>query len=82
MLGNILETHWEAKKLDGNTMVGAVFGTLKIKKTYNQLEINFGIIFENKLRVDLSLNLKPKVLIKVGLVRPRTVGQKNSHITS
>lgn len=57
-------------------MVGAIFGTSKILKTYNQLEINFGFIFENKLRVDLSLNLKPKVLIKVGLVRPTTVGQK------
>ncbi len=48
----------------------------KFKKTYNQLEINFGIIFESKLRVDLSLNLKPKVLIKVGLVRPIIVGRK------
>jgi hypothetical protein len=65
-------------------MVGAIFGTSKILKTYNQLEIYFGIIFENKLRVDLSLNLKPKVLIKVGLVRPTTVDQKikSSPITS
>ncbi len=65
-------------------MVGAIFGTSKIKKTYNQLEINFGIIFENKLRFDLSLNLKPKVLIKVGLAKPRIVGQiiKSNPITS
>jgi hypothetical protein len=67
---------WKIKTTRWEYHGGSNFWNIKNKKTYNRLEINFEIIFENKSRFGLILNLKPKVIIKVGLVRPKTIGQK------
>jgi hypothetical protein len=70
MLWSSLGTHYEIKGIDGNTMgfFWEIGGHTKISKNENCLKFNFEIILMNK----------PELLISVGVVRPKTVGQKIS----
>ncbi len=78
MLWNTVGTHYEMKGIDGNTMgfFWEFGGNTKIPKNKNCLKFNFEIILMNKSEPVPALNLKPEVFISVGLVRPKTVGQK------
>ncbi len=79
MLWNTLGTHYKIKGIDGNTFgfFWEFGGNAKIPKNENCLKFNFEIILTNKPEPVPTLKLKPEVLISVGPVRPKTVGQKN-----